>query len=209
MEVLSMMQIVWPSAGRALELLRGSKVNPGNVDVPVLPMNSMRHKRSAEQPLEDSMDRSQLQTSPGYASIRPRSVPSNNFENGYISDGIHLRPPPATSHPAAPFFPSYEHWPAADSAHNTSGSFPTLSTSVLPQVFSTGLVDERGNRVSAEHGHPSSNGSHQQRYPHYWNDYSTLSPLVNTYNGFHDPVPGHGHAPIAPLYLSDQYNNNL
>jgi len=198
MEVLSAMEIVWPSAARALELLRGSKVNIGSADLTAFTAQSVRQKRSAEQFLKD-MEPQQLQGPGDYGApvnLRPRNYPSNFV---YSLEGIPLQP--SSQPPAVPYLPLFERWPTDNG--NNGVPFPnTLSTSVLPQIYSTGLFDERGNRASAN---IDPNGS-QNRYPQYWNDYSTYSQLGN-HNGFHEqPPPVHAHSSTSQLFPSEQYN---
>lgn len=48
----------------------------------------------------------------------------------------------------------------------------SLSTSVLPQQFSTGFVDERSHRGQDRA---------PQRFPQYWNDYSALGQMDAAY----------------------------
>lgn len=218
MEALQSMAIVWPSAGRALELLRGSKVNLEEGDLTRLSNHPDRNKRSAEQSMdtEDAFERGHLSNGTAdYLNLRPPNFGSTNYGNGQESypQGIDLQPS-VPSNSVVPYFSQFDRWP---SENPNSMSFPgTLSTSVLPQLYSTGLVDERSpsvnNRVQAqsdEHGH-----SHTQRYPQFWADYSTFPQLGTAYSsvsGLPDQVPAHSQ-PTAPqihpsaMYLHDQYN---
>ena len=82
----------------------------------------------------------------------------------------------------------------------------TLSTSVLPQEYSTGLIDERAQR-----GHQRQ----PQRFPQYWSDYSTLGQMETSYGvpivgtdivtpTTHQPSRSSPHSQQAS-YSQDQY----
>ncbi|KAI9068641.1 hypothetical protein FKP32DRAFT_1683251 [Trametes sanguinea] len=155
-----------------------------------------RNKRAAEEPIEEDADvpersRSALSQDSAY---RPQT--------GYTLDMPHSAPPAPTSS----YLPSsYDRWPTDSSALSSfSGS---LSTSVLPQQYSTGLVDERmGGAMGRGSERPSA------RYPQYWNDYSALSQMETTYGV---PVMGemvaqHGGAQQGDgqsMYVQDQYSS--
>ncbi|TFK71119.1 hypothetical protein BDN72DRAFT_479127 [Pluteus cervinus] len=230
MDALRMMETVWPSAGRGLELLRGSKVNLGENEMSTLSNPPDRHKRSAEQSLDDSFENA-------HPSHLANGTSSTNNGNGDDNGIFDLRSqnfgatthystptsiyPPATApgaatatgpdsemhHPgpseavASPhnYFASYERWP---SDHSNLGFSGTLSTSVLPQLYSTGLVDDRvstaqsHHRLHASHSANHSNGNGQApRYPQFWNDYSTFSQLGHAYSALHETTSlGHGNS---------------
>lgn len=219
MDALHKMEIVWPSAGRALELLRGAKVNLEEAELIKLANHPDRHKRSAEDILDDSFERNHLSNNanPDYLSLRTHSYGApNNYHAVYSDTGSmqqqQQQPPSASpsSNPNAPYFANgYERWPS-DNANNLS--YPaTLSTSVLPQLYSTGIVDERAPHVSShnrlqsttdQHGHP-------HRYPQYWNDYSTFPQLGTAYGALNDQIPmpqQHPSSSQPQIYLPEQYN---
>ncbi|KAG7451574.1 uncharacterized protein BT62DRAFT_942573 [Guyanagaster necrorhizus] len=201
MEVLKAMAVLWPSAGRAHELLRGAEVNFGNQICPAEPLKSAdRYKRPAEGSLDDSSNRVGMQPS-SYANMRP--------SNNHTASSLH--PPQAFSAngavdaqytPSSSYYSSYDRqWASEHSSHNVSYPGP-LSTSALPQVYSTGLTDGRPS-VSRTDSHGV---EHHPRYPQYWNDYSTYSPLSH---GVEYPQAGVAHEPqnaLAHLFMPEQYN---
>ncbi|KAL4247550.1 hypothetical protein ABKN59_007339 [Abortiporus biennis] len=154
MDALHLMQNVWPSAWRAYQLLHGSKVQPtptpSRTSMSPPSSQSERHKRTAEHALDEpSSTTSRLPAEPLYRI----DIPSNDTPS---------------------FYPSFDRWAPENALGNFSGSLPTssLSTSVLPQQYSTGLMDERSHR-----GQERST----QRYPQYWNDYSSMGQMEATY----------------------------
>ncbi|PBK76122.1 hypothetical protein ARMSODRAFT_950512 [Armillaria solidipes] len=192
MEVLKAMAVLWPSAGRAHELLRGAEVNSGHQIRPAEPPKPVdRYKRPAEGSLDDRSVG--MQTYPG----RPSNYTSN------------LHPPQVYSvngtaevqytQPSS-YYSSYDRpWASEHSNHNVAYPGP-LSTSALPQVYSTGLSDARPSLSrNVSHGvepHP--------RYPQYWNDYSTYSPLNH---GVEYPQTGaEPQNPLTNLFMPEQYN---
>lgn len=195
METLKNIEIVWPSAGRALELLRGSKVITGNADPRTLVNHFDRHKRHAEQPLDDSAGRPQLQNTSDYFPLRSHNYPAGYpVGHGTYQPGqpIQISTPPSNT--PMNYLYHINNAPIAN----------TLSTSVLPQSYSTGLVDEpiiMGHRVPNMND-PSIHNN--QRFPQYWNDPSTYSQLGYAYNGMHEQPSAHH--PSSHMFLPDQYN---
>ncbi|KAG6884482.1 hypothetical protein C0993_010666, partial [Termitomyces sp. T159_Od127] len=191
MDVLHFMEVLWPSACRALELLCGSKDNGEASDMSMSKSATVRRKRSAEQVLNDndafhrttpsdhSMDHSHVQLRAPYSSQY------NGFP-AYTTTGQVVHPHPSPPPGQDPnMSSSYERW--------TPETFPgTLSTSVLPQLYSTGLVDDRGSGHRTAHpNHPEQIRSNNNagRYQQYWNDFSAFPQLGGTYGGYHDPSP--------------------
>ncbi|EIW53654.1 uncharacterized protein TRAVEDRAFT_174477 [Trametes versicolor FP-101664 SS1] len=223
MEVLQRMRVIWPSAWRALELLHGAKaqLERPTADAPPSrgPIPSPRNKRSAEEPIEEEVEevpersRSTVsQDSVVYrqaASYPVATSPGQSHSQGQAShapagQGYALPMDLPQGGPSPYMPPSYDRWAADTSAlSNFSGS---LSTSVLPQQYSTGLVDER---MGSSLGRSAERQS--ARYPQYWNDYSALGQMETTYGV---PVMGemvspHGGAQQgdAPsMYVPDQYS---
>lgn len=199
MDVLKRMRNLWPSAFRALELLQGSKVNSqSGPDLAVLRARSSdRPKRSAEHPLDaeeesgtrlltsDQLYRQQQQN------YQPVGTPSPVHQSFAMNN---LQMPSATE---APY--QYERWSSEAPISNYPGS---LSTSVLPQQYSTGLVDER---ISSASRHPE---RQSQRYPQFWNDYTALAqmdtpygvPVMGDMSGQHQ-APGQGDQ--QSMYMQD------
>lgn len=207
MEVLKALEIVWPSAGRAWELLRGSNVIAGGTNSPDFANSSPSSsrptsKRTAENFLEDAhfFAGAPVPSIPG-AGVRTSSATSQP------SHGFGLSPPTipaiaASAHPSSStpnpgsassqphshsnggpgsngsYYPSsYDRWPG-DGGLN---AFPTsLSTSVLPQQYSTGFAvdDHRARTTSANDTGGTASSS---RYPQYWSDYSSLGSLGGSF----------------------------
>jgi hypothetical protein len=209
MEILETMEVVWPSAGRALELLRGSKVN---TEEPLPSRPSLlpdRQKRPADS--FDSDDASEQRghlpnPRTSYVAARSNPYPSSNYsamQDGYLDDlGLNHS---TSSTGSLPFY-SHERWP---SNNYNAASFPgPLSTSVLPQLYSTGLVDDQSSDMRYRGQQPvADQTSGQGRYPQYWNDLTTFPQLGSTY----ETVPsqsdqGGAMTQPPPLYIPDQYN---
>ncbi|OCH85825.1 hypothetical protein OBBRIDRAFT_282612 [Obba rivulosa] len=197
MDVLKRMQNVWPSAWRALELLQGSKANQG----PEFVMSgSSERKRQAEHSLDADDTNQPSRANSGDQIYRQQQGFGTVSSPGTTQQGFNLSlnmPPVDNS-----YLQSYDRWPSDGSMPNFGGN---LSTSVLPQQYSTGLVDERAglSRASERQG---------QRYPQYWNDYSALGQIdATTYNMpvMGDIVPQHTNTAQGDqpsLYVQDQYN---
>ena len=198
MDVLDRMHRVWPSAFRANELLHGSKVLHQAITQP-LPSPGERPKRVADA-LEDDTTGSPRQPNgqPPYRDPQPYSDTNGSAPSDQQNFTIDLSMPPANETPSY-YPPQYNRWTPSD---NAMQSMPgSLSTSVLPQQYSTGLVDERLQRSQER---PSN------RYPQYWSDYSTLGQMDPAYSMpvMGEIVPQHSPAPPSdqPMYVSDQYS---
>jgi len=210
MDALRYMEVVWPSAGRALELLLGSKV-PSEEPLPPRPSQLPdRQKRPADHSFDDNDALEQRDPLPtlrtSYVPARSNSYPSSHYppvQDAYL-DGLDLNQS-TSSASNLPFYPSHQRWP---SNGYTAAPFPgPLSTSVLPQLYSTGLVDEhvsdpryRGQQTVNEQ--PNGPG----RYPQYWNDLATFPQLGSAYGTVTTDADQGPMAQPASLYLSDQYN---
>ncbi|KAI0824538.1 fungal-specific transcription factor domain-containing protein [Trametes gibbosa] len=238
MDVLQRMRIIWPSAWRALELLHGAKAQLGRpTTAEAVAIAAPRHKRVAEEePVEEDahtqQQQAQQQPQQVYSVATPSSQsqgPSPSLSHGqnqhqsqhqaHQPQGYTL--PMDLSAPgaaAAAYLPaSYDRWGADSSV--LSGFGGSLSTSVLPQQYSTGLVDERlSARGGGGHGHGHGHGHggaerQSTRYPPYWNDYSALGQMETTYGVpvMGELVQGHDGAPQGAaadgqgLYVQDQY----
>lgn len=215
--------MVWPSAGRALELLRGARDYPAADDrIDALMMQpapqARHHKRPAEnQSIEgsDSTIRGNIVNPMAYWPIRQQhSPPGTEYDPGRAEY------PPSSAVPNA-MNPSFNFYPSSNSRwyptqQQSSPAQPYgggLSTSVLPQLYSTGLGAERP--ASSHHHYHDPAGvanqppeHHSQRYPQYWNDVSTFPQLGSAY-----AMPGNAMHPQASptqddpqIYLSDQFN---
>jgi hypothetical protein len=166
MDVLQRMSIAWPSAGRAWELLYGSKAN---LHVPVCSLSTTdvvrTQKRTADHFLDDD------------ASLYQVELPS--LAPGEQSETVHGQPQPEQG--SQNFYSFSDRWPGEGGPVDFAGS---LSTSVLPQQYSTGFLDRAVVRGSNANSPAGVGVSSQQElsvgrrgYPRYWSDYSTLSHL--------------------------------
>ena len=84
------------------------------------------------------------------------------------------------------YMPLYGRWPSSDTGGTVVQPYPnTLSTSVLPQLYSTGLVDERSTSGIGAYSNAyarSGNYDKGRRYPQYWNDYTAFPQLGSAYS---------------------------
>ncbi|KAF8874834.1 fungal-specific transcription factor domain-containing protein, partial [Infundibulicybe gibba] len=221
MEALRLMTVVWPSAGRARELLRGSKVNIDEPELATLANHPDRNKRSADQSLDDSFERTNQVQQSGVndepITLRPQSYrdPIYATDQEYYTPPQNVEAQPATNtmaHTPAPYFFSYDRWP---SDPNTLAYTGAMSTSVLPQLYSTGLTDDAGVFPGHVPTHGDQNGaSRAVRYPQYWNDFATFPQLGAAYGGLTDPstVIPHQQYPItSQIYIPEHdhvYNHH-
>ncbi|KAH8083353.1 fungal-specific transcription factor domain-containing protein [Cristinia sonorae] len=202
-DILRRMQYIWPSAWRAYQLLQGAKVSPSGVRTS--PAVTDKRKRDADIVVDQEQQHSPVHETLYRGPHAHSRVPSsgNPSRLGY-SMSIDIQ------HAETPtFFPPFDSWaPEGEPMH----SYPAhnLSTSVLPQQFSTGFVDERSHRQSERS---------TQRFPQYWNDYSTLGQMGPPYpvpsNDMLPPASGSSPSPRSSQpnvgYSQDQYMvfNNL
>ncbi|KAH7911436.1 fungal-specific transcription factor domain-containing protein [Hygrophoropsis aurantiaca] len=221
-DALQDMEVVWPSAGRARELLRGSDVmrDPSSTSSAITSSNTNtnttaatrqdRQKRAAEHAVdgEDAYERMSWRATSAFMS----------------PPDFHSASPPSAGagmNPASAYFPSYERWPADNAGYL---SFPgTLSTSVLPQMYSTGLIEPRvssqrlgggggggyDTQSAGGHGHAGGGGG-GGRYPQFWNDYTSFPQMGMAYApaGGEQHPEGAGTGPgSGSVYLSGGYGN--
>lgn len=200
-EVLEGMEIIWPSAGRARDLLQGAKVDFEPSQKSETPPIE-RYKRTAEQPLDDTVmegatsrsgaENFHLRTSNYHSDQGPTAVFS---QTGHVDVPYGVTPTTQTS---PPFYPAYPRsW---QGEHPSQNPYP-VSTSALPQMYSTGLPVDR--RSSSAHGA-------EHRYPQYWNDYSTFTPLAPTARNTYPPAidaesSQHNHNPLN-MFMPNQYH---
>ncbi|KAJ7242001.1 fungal-specific transcription factor domain-containing protein [Mycena rebaudengoi] len=214
MDALRMMEIVWPSAARALELLRGSQANLEEADrdraLPVLHPGRRARKRSADTSLDDSFERTPL-PAVDYIGLRTdqRFAPAAYAVNGhYQPQALAVEVPRSEVSSFYTQSPTYERWPGDVSTLAFQGA---LSTSVMGPAYSTGLADERQRTHSdahrgAEPRFPQQQGQGQGQQQ-YWNEYTAFTPLATAhdpYGGMHDE---RAHHPEAQMYqLPEQYD---
>lgn len=173
MDVLLRMSVAWPSAGRAWELLHGSKANIQNAVCPLPTTDNSpikAQKRTADHFLNDDS-----------------SIYLQPTTRGEGLDAVHdqlQQHDPALSG-SQNFFPLYDRWPGDGNLNSFSGG---LSTSVLPQQYSTGFADRGPVRSSNTNTAAGVGISSQQElplsrrgYPRFWGDYSALgTPFANS-----------------------------
>jgi hypothetical protein len=191
MDVLQRMSITWPSAGRAWELLHGSKANLKNATGSLTTPDTVRtrtQKRTADHFLDDDVSLYRVELHP--------------TTQGERSEVLHGQPPPEPESALSSsqnFYPLGDRWPGEGSLNDFAGS---LSTSVLPQQYSTGFFDRgvvRGSDASA--AAEVSLGSQQESsvgrrgFSRYWGDYSALGQLDAPFSGSiaHESPQQHQH----------------
>jgi hypothetical protein len=204
MRALYTMQIVWPSAGRALDLFRGAKVDPSKDTSDLVPLTNprsssdvVRHKRSAEQPLDDSFISHRSTTSNQFDDMHPvsrsntqqpqQSIFSSGIrgfkftgDNNYLSTSASL--PPLLTDPN--MVSSSYAWQGG--GINTNNINTHFSTAVLPQLCSTGLMDESGlhaSRIqSSNFNNQLTSSSRRYHPPPAYYDYSNFPSLGSVYD---------------------------
>ncbi|KAJ6562490.1 fungal-specific transcription factor domain-containing protein [Mycena capillaripes] len=199
MDSLKEMEIVWPAAGRALELLRGAQgtLADAEVDVSGSRLASSTRKRSATQPLNDT-----FAPPPGSENLLAlRQFPPAYTTNTNGHYGLEVRDSPAGYYP--PPLSPYERWPTENGgALAFQGA---LSTAVMGPAYSTGLGDER-HRPPPHEAEPRFGHQEQQQY---WHDYAAFPPLGPGYGELQDPaLAAHPDPQIYPLHEFSLYNQN-
>ena len=201
MDVLRRMSIAWPSAGRAWELLYGSKANLRLSAGPLSMTDVVRtHKRSADHFLNDE------------ASLYQVELNSTTQEGR--SDTVHGQPHPeqeSTLGSSQIFYPLCDRWPGEGSLNDFTGS---ISTSVLPQQYSTGFFDRgvvRGSNANSAAGVGVSSQQEspvgRRGYPRYWGDYPALSELGAPFASSVEHASQQHQQPHSQTYpISGQYS---
>ncbi|KAJ7121042.1 fungal-specific transcription factor domain-containing protein [Mycena epipterygia] len=196
MDALKEMEIIWPSAARALELLRGAQETLADADADVSTGDTARpRKRSATQSLDDSFAPRGGPPPDNFLALRP-FAPVYHTDGHY---GLEARNPAYYPPAALP----YDRWPA-DGAGVGGGTLPfqgALSTAVMGPAYSTGLVDEPQQRAAPHEG--------EQRFaqPQYWSDYAAFPQLGPGYAAaLQDPAGLAVPEPHQMYPLHDQYN---
>ena len=174
METLRSMDVIWPSAGRAWELLDGNKVNLLRPNPKAYSGHAaerhQRHKRPADTQLPDNAPRT------GGDPQAP------GFNQVFTSEASELSTYPSLVDPStsSPYY-DYSRWMgSADLLGNTGAH--GLSTSLLPQQYSTGFVPGGVGRGGQSHRHRGSDPSTRYGQP-VWTDRSSLGQLDPTYVG--------------------------
>ncbi|THV03041.1 hypothetical protein K435DRAFT_775205 [Dendrothele bispora CBS 962.96] len=222
-DILKTMEVVWPSAGRALELLQGAKLDLESGILGATTSLNHGHKRPLERGAGIEQGHYQLQY-PSNSPPLPPPVDNTPFRTYTVHGNpyptvtpVHSPASSATSHYPAPT--NYQRWPL----QNQYGTVPfnaAVSTSSLSQSYSTGLVGDRIPAIS-HHGRPAAptasnndhhhNSSNDSQYPpEFWNNYSTYPRLENSYHAtaisdHHNPVHPH-HPSSTHVFNSEPYN---
>lgn len=204
MDALKNMETVWPSAGRALELLRGSRVN---FDGPTIsqPCNSPdRPKRVADQSFEtnSALERSHphLQR-PGCTPVRQNTYRPTSYADlseGFL-DAFNLNTAtPSTS--SLPYYSSHERWP---SNSYTASSFPGPLLA-MPELYSPGVIDDQSSGVRYRNQIADDPASNSARYSQHWSDLSPFPQLGPTFGA--SSLQADPDAMLQSPYVSSQYN---
>ncbi|KAH9474654.1 Nitrogen assimilation transcription factor nit-4 [Psilocybe cubensis] len=206
MNALRAMRVVWPSAARALDLFGGTKAEMSTDPAPPIPLRHIpteRNKRVADNVLDDSTFGSSSSTrvlqhsfSNEYLRepLRPRGsihqqtsfqhdAGTTSFDDAQSAYNVSQPPPPSAAASSSGGISltsmnansSYTTWHGSNMNPHSYNN--PLSTAVLPQLYSTGLVDE-GMHTSHTRLHSSHNSGDQQqsqsrRYPPQYFDYSS------------------------------------
>ncbi|KAJ7481823.1 fungal-specific transcription factor domain-containing protein [Mycena latifolia] len=191
MDALKEMEIVWPSAARALELLRGAQATlaaAAAADEGVRAVEYRAHKRSATQPLDDSepFTPTPAPGADGFGlGLRP-------FAPVYHANGQYAIQPPRSPAYYAPPAP-YERWGGAGAGAGGMGvgvAFQgVLSTAVMGPAYSTGLGDDGARHQRAGEPRYAQQQQQQPQPQQYWSDYGAFPP----YAALQDPA-GLAHA---------------
>ncbi|TFK77447.1 hypothetical protein BDN72DRAFT_830615 [Pluteus cervinus] len=129
------MEIVWPSAARAWELLNGAKLGPGDVSTTLPQYSTDRHKRQADDAFgqEKLSDFLQREAFTGYDNNKGQGNPSSSgvqdLSTRLMAHMLGLAVPGVEA--STSYYPGYEWWPRAqrDPAQSPSQTIsPATST---------------------------------------------------------------------------------
>jgi hypothetical protein len=200
MDVLQRMSVAWPSAGRAWELLHGNKANLLSSVDSLSTTDVVRiQKRTLDHFLNEEAAVYQVEPQPTTQEERSEAVHSQS-QRQQESPLVGFQN----------FYPIYDRWSGEDSLNG----FTSLSTSVLPQQYSTGFFD----RVVVRDPNISTPGAvdvgpqqdltvRRRGYPRYWNDFSALSQLGAPFSNSIDHVTQQHQQTHSQMYpISGQYS---
>ena len=209
------MQIVWPSAGRALELFRGAKDDPSGDASDLAPLTNpasgVRHKRSAEQPLDDLFSSHHSANNNRFDEMQPvrrTNVQQQQQQSNYpvgierfpgsylggVSSTLATLPVPNM------VVPSGYAWQGGGMNSNSINAH--LSTAVLPQLYSTGLVEET-SRFHPSVNQPTNPSS--RRYPSYY-DYLNFPPFGSLYDIREPTQVSQPQSQASQMYIPENYS---
>ncbi|KAF7978567.1 hypothetical protein HWV62_45496 [Athelia sp. TMB] len=200
MDALRAMRVVWPSAGRALELIRDARTQTEDVPMPLAGNALSRHKRS----VDDLAAQDRAADQRGFAAQGYRTISNPVYLDGpqrYSDSSFAGRQPSSVQMSSEPYtYATHGRW--QDGYAPAAPQPGPLSTAVLPQLY-TGLADER---ISGGSGRYRQQGGSMDssRYPQFWNDLNSFSQL-GTYAPSGADAQGGGSEP-SPMYISDPYN---
>ena len=173
METLRSVDVIWPSARRAWELLNGNKVNllgPSSRICSDHPTErQQQHKRPADTQLSENAPRD------GGGSQ------ASGFNQVYTNGTGDMASYPSLVDPSnhSPYY-DYSRWlGTTDMLGNTAAN--NLSTSLLPQQYSTGFVGNVGRGAQGQR-HRGNDPSARYAQP-LWTDHSAMGQLDPTYVG--------------------------
>jgi len=174
METLRNMDAIWPSAGRAWELLNGNKVNLLGLSPKVYSDHSAQrqqhHKRSADTQLSD--------VAPRNGSSSQASGFNQVFTNG--TGDMATYPSLVDPNNQSPYY-DYSRWMGTTGLIGNNAT-NNLSTSLLPQQYSTGFVHGGVSRSGQGHRHRGNDPSTRYAQP-LWTDHSAMGQLDPAYVG--------------------------
>ncbi|KAL0071192.1 hypothetical protein AAF712_001757 [Marasmius tenuissimus] len=224
MELLHAIEIVWPSAGRAVELLKGTKINRLDSEERV-PGSSHEPLDSRKRPYSKTIidERSQSGARASYTSHSP--VKDDDYSPNANSQYGHNSEPPRGSIPSQS--PQNSAYYRADHRWTPEHHFDqmdyagSLTTSAMPQSYSTGMVNDRsmhGQHRSSPHPsmhHQTDSSSIEIRYPsQYWGNYNNAAyPQPINAQTAYDQVPHQSQNssvqshPSSQMFLPQPYIN--
>ena len=168
------MDVIWPSAGRAWELLNGNKVNfPG-----LSPKMYSEHPAGRQQHRKRPADTQLPDNAPSTGGAHQPPGFNQVFTNGASELGSY----PTLVDPSnqSPYY-DYSRWlGSTDMLGNTAAN--SLSTGLLPQQFSTGFTPGGVGRAGQSHRPRGSDTSPRYAQP-LWADPSAMGQLDPTYVG--------------------------
>lgn len=232
MNALRAMQIVWPSAARALDLFRGAKPATGeNVgELLVTPHHPERNKRAAEGDLDDSFNHTHSGTlgssyNASYMPTQRHNLPptlhgdfsSHTHGTGptvYSNTGGFIDPQPApvatASSMSSANMINSSYWHGAELPSSDLNA--PISTAVIPQLYSTGLdtsIQPSHSRMHSHTNQESQTNAHPRRYQQqFWNEYQSYPQFGSQAYDIQQSVQmGHATQPAHPQSHHQQHQH--
>jgi hypothetical protein len=227
MRTLYAMQIVWPSAGRALDLFSGAKVDPSKDTSDLAPLtnppSSVRPKRSAEHSLDDSFISHRPTNNNHFDNMHPvarsntqqqhqqqQSIFTSGIRGFTTGDNIYLATSTSLPSLTDPNMISSSY--AWQGGGINTGINTHLSTAMLPQLCSTGLMDESGlhaSRIQSSNFNNQLTNPSSRRYPQAYYDYSNFPPSLGSVYDIPEPiqVSSQPQSQVSQMYIPENYSN--